>query len=109
MQEYRDMTWDQDVLDLHEKEKEKPLSSWDTEIHVSRQFDDDFMDPFLWIINTVNHCRFLRAFKTLLTQLSDAEIAALWESLQKIGLENELTRISDLKNPKDLRELATQL
>jgi hypothetical protein len=104
--EYRETMWDKDVLRLREEEKEEPMSEWDAYIYTEQQFDDDCMDPFLWIINTVNKYRFQCALKSLVDRLSDSEISVLTQKAQEIGAQYGLTGITELQNPKGLHEQA---
>lgn len=106
--EFKKATNDQDIYANHEEQVLDPVSDWDAVMYSNGEFDNDFMDPFNWIVNTINMNRFRSALNNLIGQLSAPEVEAFWSSVQRIGLENGLTKISNLAKPSDLNETAKQ-
>ena len=104
---FRRTSSDADYHDLDERAREEPFSDWDKKTFIERGFDDDILDPCLWIINTISLHRFQTALNDLLGRLEPVEIEALRETAEQIGLSKELISVDKLEDPRNLLEPAS--
>jgi hypothetical protein len=104
--EFKEDINDEDVSLLVNLQKQQPLSAWDSEVYSTYGFDDDALDPYNWILSTIDMIRFRLALAKLCGQLSESEIDELRNRAQLIGLRNGLTKIVLLASPDGLEESA---
>jgi hypothetical protein len=102
-----------DVEQLIARLKTQPLSEWDSEIYMLKNFDNrddpmleyDFIDPYSIVLSTVEMNRFQLRWETFQEQFSQDEKVRLWSYGKRMLTEKEIEMPETLLHPDNLHRL----
>lgn len=88
----------------------QPLSDWDAEMYLINQFsnvedpmcEDDFVDPYVFILSTIEMSRFQRGWEPVIAQLSVNEKMRLWEYGKQLLSDERIKMPEQLRHPDKL-------
>lgn len=90
--------------------RSRPLSEWDAGVYTTNQFsnvedpmcEDEFIDPYVFVLGTVEMNYFQAHWEELIKQLSESEKTGLWEYGKRLLIEEEVPMPDELTHPNQL-------
>jgi len=104
--EYSKATSEADIAEIEAQVRAEPVSEWDRDMIARFTMFSEETPPSLWIVGTIRFRRSQIALRDLFDELSEEEVRVFRQSIQSIAQADQLTSLSELKDPRGLKEPA---